>query len=580
MDTVLLDADKFAQFKDKLAITAIDPISKGWSGDKKYCIETADGMKFLLRVTPKAKVTNHAEMFRMQQEVAALGVSMCKPIEFGSCEEGNYIVQTWVEGKDAQDVIPYLGDSEQYAYGLEAGRILKVIHSIKAPANQVDWETRFNAKMDRKIKMYQDCPIRFEGAEYILEYIEENRHLLANRPQTFQHGDYHIGNMMIENSKLVIIDFDRYDYGDPWEEMNRIVWCAQSSPFFASGIVNGYFNHEVPIEFWKLLALYISSNMLSSIPWAIPYGEQEVNTMLNQAKDVLRWYDNMKNVIPTWYCKGLYLQYIDGLPYKMKSGYDFSFINHYGKVFQVFDDQDSGNICFGTEKDGQKYFVKYAGSPTERYNGKLKDAVEGLKSTLPIYRDLRHPCLVELIDAKEIGDGFVMIFKWASGDCMGRMYPAAHRRFMNLPIDARLSIFHDVLDFLVFINSQGYVAIDFYDGCIMYDYDNKKTTICDVDLFRRKPCINDMGRMWGSSKFMSPEEFDLGAKIDEVTNVYTAGAVAFALFGGYERTFDKWQLSEELYSIVTKATDTNRSERQSSIEELIKEWEGAIANLC
>ena len=89
-----------------------------------------------------------------------------------------------------------------------------------------------------------------------------------------------------------------------------------------------------------------------------------------------------------------------------------------------------------------------------------------------------------------------------------------------------------------------------------------------------------MGRMRGSSKFMSPEEFELGAKIDEVTNVYTAGAVAFALFGGYERTFDKWQLSEELYSIVTKATDTNRSERQSSIEELIKEWEGAIANLC
>ena len=109
---------------------------------------------------------------------------------------------------------------------------------------------------------------------------------------------------MIENGKIVIIDFDRYDFGDPWEEFNRIVWSAQAAPVFASGIVNGYFDGEVPLEFWKLLALYISSNMLSSIPWAIPFGDKEIHTMLKQAKDVLAWYDNMQNPIPTWYFKG------------------------------------------------------------------------------------------------------------------------------------------------------------------------------------------------------------------------------------------------------------------------------------
>ena len=109
---------------------------------------------------------------------------------------------------------------------------------------------------------------------------------------------------MLENGKVVIIDFDRYDFGDPWEEFNRIVWCVQSSPLFASGIVNGYFDGDVPLEFWKLLALYISSNTLSSIPWAIPFGEKEIETMLNQAKEVLEWYDNMKNAVPVWYTKG------------------------------------------------------------------------------------------------------------------------------------------------------------------------------------------------------------------------------------------------------------------------------------
>jgi hypothetical protein len=41
--------------------------------------------------------------------------------------------------------------------------------------------------------------------------------------------------------------------------------------------------------------------MLSSIPWAIPFGEGEIRTMLNQAKDVLAWYDGMKNPVPSWY---------------------------------------------------------------------------------------------------------------------------------------------------------------------------------------------------------------------------------------------------------------------------------------
>lgn len=64
--------------------------------------------------------------------------------------------------------------------------------------------------------------------------------MLKNRPQVFQHGDYHIGNMMIDTrNELRIIDFDRYDFGDPWEEFNRIVWCAQKTSLLASGMIKG-----------------------------------------------------------------------------------------------------------------------------------------------------------------------------------------------------------------------------------------------------------------------------------------------------------------------------------------------------
>ena len=34
---------------------------------------------------------------------------------------------------------------------------------------------------------------------------------------------------------IMVIDFNRNDFGDPWEEFNRIVWCAPNTPLFATG---------------------------------------------------------------------------------------------------------------------------------------------------------------------------------------------------------------------------------------------------------------------------------------------------------------------------------------------------------
>lgn len=267
-----------------------------------------------------------------------------------------------------------------------------------------------------------------------------------------------------------------------------------------------------------------------------------------------------------------YTQSVDGLPVRLKSPYDFSFLSGYGHVFRVFDQQDSGNLCFGTDRNGEKFFIKYAGAPTVHYNGTPEAAVERLKSTLHIYRALRHPTLVELVEPLEISGGFAMIFKWADGDCMGRADASAHKRFMALPAEVRLNIFRDVLDFLASVNERGWVAIDFYDGSILYDFETGKTTVCDIDLFRRIPCTNDMGRMYGSSKFMSPEEFELGAPLDETTNVYTAGALAFALFSGYGRTIQTWTLSKSLFDVAFRAIADDRNTRQHSLRRFITEW--------
>ena len=561
----------------------IEPVNKGWSEDKKYYIETAAGGKLLLRVADISQYERKKTEFEMMKQVAALGVPMSQPLDFGICDNGKsvYSLLTWCDGEDVEIDLPRLTETEQYVLGIKSGEILKKIHSIPAPKELEEWSTHFNRKTNYRLERYKACSIKFDGDNKIIDYIENNRYLLSGRPQCFHHGDYHVGNMIISpDNELSIIDFNRWDFGDPWEEFNRIVWSAAVSPHFATGQIRGYFGGEPPIEFFKLLAFYISSNTISSIYWAIPFGDEEIATMKNQAKDVLSWFDNMSNPVPTWYLKDFYIQYIDDIPYKLKAPFDMSFLRRYGRVFKVYDDQDSGNICFGVRNGENRYFIKFAGAPTEQYLGTPEDAIARLRASVPMYQDLAHPNLIKLIKAEEVGCGFAAIFEWTDAECMGKQYPISRQKFLQMPHSIRLDVFDDILSFHAHVIDKGYVAIDFYDGSIMYDFSARKALICDIDFYSKMPYTNTMGRMWGSSRFMSPEEFQLGAAIDEITNVYLMGATAYTLFGDCDRSPDKWQLSKELYNVALKAVSNERNKRQQSITQFIEEWKEARKQLC
>ncbi|WP_223362291.1 aminoglycoside phosphotransferase family protein [Sporolactobacillus terrae] len=242
--------------------------------------------------------------FDALQALRTLPIATTKPIAFGWCDHGRccYTLMTWLDGSDAAAVLSTLNLEEQYLLGREAGRTMSRIHAIPAPEDQPNWTQFYNDKIDRKLTAYVRCGIHVEGAEQIIAFIEEQRGLLKDRPQSLQHGDYHCGNMVITKEKMIgIIDFDRMDYGDPWEEFNRISWCAGVSPAFASGRINGYFDNQISETFFPLMALYMATNMISSIPWAIDYGAGEVDVMKREIKKAMDAYDHFQNVVPKWY---------------------------------------------------------------------------------------------------------------------------------------------------------------------------------------------------------------------------------------------------------------------------------------
>ena len=158
----------------------------------------------------------------------------------------------------------------------------------------------------KKIDSFRKVNIKFPEIETFIDYIQSHQSLLKYRPISLCHGDYHVGNMMIEleTKKLVIIDFGSLEIGDPMEEFNRMIWNAQLSEEFATGLINGYFNGKIiPDDFWKLMAYYMACDVVGSIPWAVNYENDQLTIMLERAKIVLDWFDNFERVIPKFYKK-------------------------------------------------------------------------------------------------------------------------------------------------------------------------------------------------------------------------------------------------------------------------------------
>lgn len=283
----------------------IKTLDYGWSDDLKYQVQDYSGNKYLLRRSPESKRQHAREEFRLIQRLHNMGLNVPEPIEM-IAQQDNERIYRWIDGNMLQDVIIELSPKHQYELGMHAGITLRAIHSLKLEAEEMEWASYYRERVIKKIENYRQCGIKLEQDDVLVQWIHAYDQVLDSRPVTHQHGDYHPSNMVLTlEHNLCIIDFDRHSIGDPWEEFNRISWSAEISPLFASGQINGYFTDEIPEDFFKLLKYYLAVNALGSIPWAIKFGETEINVMIEQAQLILNWYPDEDQIIPNWYVSGL-----------------------------------------------------------------------------------------------------------------------------------------------------------------------------------------------------------------------------------------------------------------------------------
>lgn len=204
-----------------------------------------------------------------------------------------------------------------------------------------------------------------------------------------------------------------------------------------------------------------------------------------------------------------------------------------GTVLATFDrTQDSGNVSWLVDTPDGRLFCKSAGdidspprAPMPYFDHEGRVAL--LRNAVDVARSCSHPALAVLRTVIETATGPLLVYDAAPGELIN--VPKAHRddptsayrRFAGATAETRLRVFDQLLDAHVALAHAGWVACDLYDGCLIVDDD--RLTLIDLDSYHRGPFTNTMGRMFGSTRYMAPEEFERGATIDLRTTVFTLG---------------------------------------------------------
>jgi serine/threonine protein kinase, bacterial len=83
--------------------------------------------------------------------------------------------------------------------------------------------------------------------------------------------------------------------------------------------------------------------------------------------------------------------------------------------------------------------------------------------------------------------------------------------------------------------------------------------------------------MFGSSRFMAPEEFELGAPIDQRTNVFVMGREALLFLSDGTADASAFRGSRALFEVAARACEPDRANRYDSIASFYAAWCAAQA---
>ncbi len=261
------------------------------------------------------------------------------------------------------------------------------------------------------------------------------------------------------------------------------------------------------------------------------------------------------------------------------------YLRSVGVVFAEYgtQTQGSGNVSYGVQVGEEHYFVKTAGHmgdtrPSIDHTGR----VELLRNAARLNASVSHPLLPKLLGVIESPDGPMLVYPWLQGELLGvprerRDDPqSSFQRFRGLPPITIQTCLGDVFSLHTLLSEAGWVAGDFYDGSLLYNFVTGQLWTVDLDMYRDGPFRNERGKMFGSTRFMAPEEFERGARIDDQTTVFVMSRTALVLLSDGTLSVHAFRGPRALFDVVAQACRTDRADRFVSMAAFYHAWRAAF----
>ncbi|MED2699644.1 phosphotransferase, partial [Bacillus thuringiensis] len=268
-------------------------------------IMSANNEKYLFRTGDIKEYERKKIEFQILNEMVKCNVQAQRPIEIGILEEEGvcYSIFSYLEGEDAKRLLSTYSPKEQYDIGIEAGKDLAKMHTLEAPKNILPWYERAMKKHRKYLEAYKTCGIKIENDDKIIKFIDENEMYVKDRPNRFQHDDFHLENIIVRDGRYVgVVDFNGYDWGDPLHDFVKIALFARDISIpYSIGQIEGYFNERIPEEFWKLYAVYVGMTVFSSVVWTLRAAPHMLEDTLERLHIVLEDHKNFELLKPIWF---------------------------------------------------------------------------------------------------------------------------------------------------------------------------------------------------------------------------------------------------------------------------------------
>lgn len=213
---------------------------------------------------------------------------------------GVWVLQDYIDGENGEEGIFSYSSQMQYSIGTQAGQICRDIHRLPL-GHRFKYPSEQQNKMIRHVEAIKPLLANEPFLSTCTDYILSSIHRLDYRPCVFQHGDYHLANMILHKGKCSVIDFNRCDIGDPYEEFVRAFYFSRDKSIpFVLGQLYGYFGAAIPEDFFPILKVYLADACLSAILWSMKHYPENVDEMKRFNSQIQQDFDDFKKDEPTW----------------------------------------------------------------------------------------------------------------------------------------------------------------------------------------------------------------------------------------------------------------------------------------